>query len=458
MPARNVRTLYVAVDETGDFAEQKLNGMSKGRSGMAAVLSTWSPKRLRTHLEELASDLGLPPPPSLHARKIVVGQERRAIGLRVSDGEARRRVREATGRMKDAVAGLVGVYGRQRTARYFHEQQAWGEMLLTILSRVGERCSELLHEAQVVKLIVAARRSTKLCGYHNPPAYERALRETLRISLSEFGWPEATRIEIDDAEVDPYLIVADFFAFGLSPSATWVEQIRDLHQPAAWDVALNHLSRNDPAALVLAKLSRGEAVRPSVVTKLGPQARHETLRRLVTAAHGMVADRFDRGDLMLALRVVDYAWQPAADHAKPLTGELCTIAAEVLSHRGCSDSDPDARRWAERADRLSSIAWSTNLLAARATRLAHRCQTVQLDSFNVFDFERVYFEFGDQLEAYGQSVGEEALSEAPDELYGKLLGTVGQACGFLRPQAPSVGEDAWDYLCRSRPCFGPAQE
>ena len=43
MPARNVRTLYVAVDETGDFAEQKLNGMSKGRSGMAAVLSTWSP-------------------------------------------------------------------------------------------------------------------------------------------------------------------------------------------------------------------------------------------------------------------------------------------------------------------------------------------------------------------------------------------------------------------------------
>jgi hypothetical protein len=173
----------------------------------------------------------------------------------------------------------------------------------------------------------------------------------------------------------------------------------------------------------------------------------------------MVSDRHDRGDLSLALRITELVWDVADQiDVTGLKGELCTIASEVFSHHGLPDSNPDASKWRERAAALSNIAWADNLVAARAARLDHRCQTVQLGSFNLFDFENAYCEFSDHIEGYETSVGgAEVLAVETDELYGKLLGTLGQAAGFLRPQDMETGSEAWRWLTRSTPHFVKSQ-
>ena len=185
------------------------------------------------------------------------------------------------------------------------------------------------------------------------------------------------------------------------------------------------------------------------------QARFEALRRLTTAAHGQVSDRHDQGDMDLAIRIAELLWEVAeTSEALTIMGELCTIAAEVCSHRGLPASDPEVVKWRERTESLPSIAWASNVVAAKAARLENRCQTVQLDAFNVFAFDDAFLGFLDELEKYEEAAGgEEALASATDELYGKLLGTVGQACGFLRPQDAKIGVEAWGYLTRSTPHF-----
>jgi hypothetical protein len=132
-------------------------------------------------------------------------------------------------------------------------------------------------------------------------------------------------------------------------------------------------------------------------------------------------------------------------------GELCTIAAEICSHRGLAEDDPVVLTWADRASALPGRAWAADALSARAARIDFRCQTVQTDAFNRFAFEDVYFEFLEELEHYERDADRALLEE--DEIYGKLLGTLGQACGFLRPQQPATGEEAWSFLTRSQPCF-----
>lgn len=63
------------------------------------------------------------------------------------------------------------------------------------------------------------------------------------------------------------------------------------------------------------------------------------------------------------------------------------------------------------------------------------------------------YEFlGIQQEYEDLAGGAEAIS-ADDELYGKILGTLGQACGFLRARDQAAGAEAFAYLERSKGYF-----
>ena len=457
------RKLIIAIDETGQFSEQKLLGTPggskkkrKSASGMVAVLSSWGKKRLLQQFEQLAEDNGITYPKHFHARELLIGPRRRELGLDLKQAEAEAVVARVRDGMSEALEAVVGVRGRLPGRRFFHEQQAWGETLLALLHHLAEVEKERLAAAGEVWIYLASRMHDELTGFSDPAEYHRELCRYLERQVLPGLFPAGTQVVVDSATRDPFLMMADFYAAALGrTSQPWSTDLSQLRLPSSWDAAAVVLRRVDRVSAVMMKLIGGERVRSKELLGLEDQALYEALRRLTTMARGQVRDRHGSGDMDLALQMAELGWSVAElASASTIKGELCTIAAEVLSHQGRPTGDAEVERWKARSDELPSLAWASNLMAARAARLDNRCQTVQIDSFNVFDFEDVLIEFLDHLEAYERDAGGvEALAGGPDELYGKLLGTLGQSCGFLRPLDDALGAQAWDYLERSRPHF-----
>lgn len=447
--------LIVAIDETGDFKEQKLLGKKGKPSGIVAVLSTWGRAALENHLRNLGKENGLVYPRHFHARELLIPGERRRLHLTFSTERAKEVVSNIRAGMGDAVDAVVGVWGRLGSRRFFHEQQAYGEMLLALLHRIGQVEAQRLAAADEVWIYLASRKHEQLVGFGDVEKYHKALEVFIEQHGLQPPWPPETKVITESATKDPYLMMADFHAGLVSKNPPWSTDLSQLHQPATYDAMVGLLYQLDRVSAVLAQLARGEVVKAKKLLSMPKQARFEALRRLTTAAHGQVSDRHDQGDMDLAIRIAELLWEVAeTSEALTIMGELCTIAAEVCSHRGLPASDPEVVKWRERTESLPSIAWASNVVAAKAARLENRCQTVQLDAFNVFAFDDAFLGFLDELEKYEEAAGgEEALASATDELYGKLLGTVGQACGFLRPQDAKIGVEAWGYLTRSTPHF-----
>jgi hypothetical protein len=451
--------LVVAIDETGEFTEQKLLNEGPPASGMVAVLSHWTETQIASHLEQVGSQHGLTFTDHFHAGEILLPAGRYRLGLNLTQEAATAAVDAIRGATAAAIDAIAGVHGILPGRRFFNEQQAWGETLLALLHHVGTVEHDRLAAAATVTVVVASRKHLELTGFGDPEVYHRDLATYLQQHVLPGRWPKVTSVEVRVATKDPFLIMADFHAALTTRTPEWSMDLADLYLPASWDASVAVLRQVDVSSAVFLQMCRGEPVPAQNLTQLPEQQRFEALRRLTTMAHGLVSDRFGQGGLSLALRVANLVWQ-ASETLPPgsLQAELCTIAAEVFSHQGLPESSFQAATWRERSEALPTSAWANGVVAAKAARLNHRCQTVQLDSFNVFAFEDAYCEFGDHLREYeALAGGADRLEGEVDELYGKLLGTLGQAAGFLAAQFPDTGEEAAGLFRRSQPHFGRSQ-
>ncbi len=438
------QSLTIAIDETGSFAQAKLHA-SKGAasSGIVAVLSTWEKARLATHLLEIARENGITRLDQLHRMEVA-----RALD------EAR--VAQIKRRMQPAIDAVVGVRGSPAGRIYFHEQEAYGEALLALVESVWEQHREKIKAIDRVDFIVASRKQPELVGYSDRHDYHQQLEALLRYFCRQSGMPSHVRVQTRDAKHDPHLILADFHAFDVT-TATWAKDLGEIGSPSNRRAMSVALARTTTIGAVLGDLSAGKVPTVRALDDLGGQSLHEAVVQLLSLARAHVRDRDGRGDMSAATSLLELVWR-AADRlpGTALRGQACLLAAEVCSHQGLAEDALESVRWLERTTALGVEEWGTNLWERQARALEHRCQIVQVVHFNVFDFETAFLEFDEERANYEQNAtGEESL--AHDELYGKILGTLGQACGFLRAQSPELGVDAWEYLERSARCFARSE-
>jgi hypothetical protein len=450
--------LVVGIDETGKFLQQKLSGRQRAGSGIAAVLTTLDERALSARLRALAAETDLEYPRQIHARELMNPRERTNMGCALSDEQARTALDTLQAGIDACIEDRFGLWGVLPGRHFFHEQQAYGEMLLALLALIQKRWAKRLRACKAVEIRVASRGSDELIGFTTPGEYARDLEEFLTGYCKRTGWPAMTAVMVRPAQKDPYLIAADLAAWAARKQPEWVEKASQVHLPSSHQAAVTALRRVDPASSIFLRLSRGEKVDGKKLFSRPTQSSYEALKRLADIAHAQVRDRHGQGSLDVALELVDWTWPWAQKAgATAIAGQLCTVAHEVISHQGKAADHPDSQRWAERAGGLDLGAWGTSTVTAQMARLEYRCQTVQTDRFNVFDFEGAYLEFADELERYEALAGGADQIAVGDVLYGKLLGTMGQACGFLRPVYPAIGDEAMAYLDRSAVHFETAE-
>ena len=444
------RELIIGIDETGSFHEQKL-GQGRGISGLAAVASWSSKADLRARLSDLARAEGVAFPQGMHAREL-------------HDRERRDADEGSTARFLSKVQALVasnepfraGIRGKLPGREFFHEQQSYGEKLLGLLALIADAHRDVLRAADQITVYVATRSAVALTGFVKEGSdYHYDLCAYLGVKARSLGWPRTTRFVPDYANQNAILMLADFAAWELRSHPAWGRAASSLRLPSIYETTKAELLGADRVSLLLYKLHRGDRIASRDLGPAASQTARETLRRLTAAAHSLVTDRHGAGSLAKARTLIDLLWPLAEAHgAQRVQGELCQIAAELFSHLGHGADDRETASWRGRADALPATAWGASGLEAQANRLHGRCQTVQLDAFNVFAFDDVLVEFWDLKEKYEAQVGIAQEDAADDELYGKILGTLAQASGFYRAQDAEVGAEVWGLLESSRRQFG----
>lgn len=439
--------LTIAIDESGEFQEQKL-GQGPNQSGVAAVACILSSADLTSKLCELAAIQGITFPGDFHARELVKGKVIRAKQV-IPGKEGHAIVKAVLAGMTNLVHFRAGVHGDIPGRTFFHEQQAYGEKLLCLLSKIGaEHQADLA--AHEVHLVIATRNQDKLLGYSDHQDYNNKMRVFLEGQLPGLGWPRATRISLRSATQDPFLILADFHANLTVRGADWSSPVTAITRPSSYQNAMAELMDADLSSMLLYKLSVGKPIGETDFAGRSEQTVHDALRRLAGAAQCEASAR----NLDYAYSIAESIWPIAEKRSMlALKAELGRIASEVFSHRGLPGSDAQVKMWSTRTTGLPDSAFGSSTPVARAARLEHRCQTVQLDHFNVFAFQEVYWEFMVLREQYEAFNGGVKGIFAGDELYGKLLGTLAQACGFLRAQDAAVGAEAFPLLNQSAECF-----
>lgn len=288
----NQRSLLIGIDETGDFREQKLGTRGKA-SGVVAVASRSSYDDLRRTLRRVARDHELHYPRDMHAMELF--QRARNLGDPLEEEQVEAFLRAVFGAARGQIAFRAAVLGKLPDREFFHEQQAYGELLLCLIHVIAERHGELLRNADEVRVVVATRDHPELTGFTRGIDYHLELCKYLGSKARELGLPRSVRFEPGVATQHPLLMLADFSAAEVRERPEWVVSTADVKLPASYRTTVGELMRSDPVAALLYRLHQGDAIRPSELTRLEPQTAHETLRRLTAAAHANVTDRHGGG-------------------------------------------------------------------------------------------------------------------------------------------------------------------
>ena len=445
--------LTIAVDETGNFRGPKLAG-EKSKSGVAIVGTNQSSEQIDASIKSIAQRYGVSYPAGVHASELL--ENGQIAAYNAFDSE-----------MRKAEVFRCGVYGKRPPGRvYFHEQQAYGEMLLAALAIVPKRFSPQLREADAIDLVVATRAKVELMGFMSDEqgieihdreqvseAYHLKLKHFIEEALPKLGWPDNINVMTRSANWNMHLKLPDFACKALGAGDHWWTPIEEVSLPMLRGEVRAFLGLTDPVGFALYVFKESEALPNDFLNALPLQTAITTLHGLLSAAHALVQDRFGIGSLPRALSLAEALW-PLAEHFRTpsIQAELCAIAFEALSHSGDGDKVPASKLWRERAQCLPQRAWGTNAPEIRAQLLELHCQTVQVDRFNVFAFEKAYDEFVLIEDCYRHEYEKDGIDPG-DELYGKILGTLGQAMGFLKPQFPEFIPEILPILERSKPCF-----
>ena len=433
-------TLRIAIDETGTFAQAKLRAaQGQPSSGIVAVLSTWEESRLTAHLHQLALSRGITRLDQFHRMDLA----------RTLESSAVESIKRA---MEPAIDALVGVRGTPAGRIYFHEQEAYGEALFALIDLVWERHRDKVKAIERVELIVATRKQVELVGYSDRHDYHRQLEGLLRHYCQQAGWPDRVRILTRDARHHPHLVLADWHAFDVLTS-NWASDLRLTDSRNNRRAIITALARSTTIGSVLGQLSAGKTPSVHALDHLSGQMLHDALIQLLSLARAHIRDRDGGGHLTTAATLLDVVWRASERlSGSSLRSQACLLAAEISSHRGLSEAAFEGTQWRARTVTLEASEWGANVWERQARTLEDRCQMAQVLYFNVFDFETAFVEFDDERARYEEAAGGHEAVEH-DELYGKILGTIGQACGFLRAQMPELGCEAWGYLDRSARCF-----
>ncbi|TVR41005.1 MAG: hypothetical protein EA402_13325, partial [Planctomycetota bacterium] len=147
------------------------------------------------------------------------------------------------------------------------------------------------------------------------------------------------------------------------------------------------------------------------------------------------------------------------------TRKALMLAFKALSHRGDTTSSEDGQQWLKHADSLSLSDWGLSPAEAWRERTDFWTLRVQVEHANAMDYAGEHDTFGQHLADYdrviaamGCSVGDEL---PVDETRARLLGTLAQAKGFLRPndaqRAQGCREDLHTCLKHLRASLAPTQ-
>ena len=447
--------LTIAIDETGEFRGKKLLG-GAASSGVGIIGTVLSTEEIFRKLGPIAERHSVPYPNGLHRTELVFAKNYVAID-------------ELALAMESMELFRCGVYGRGISGRaYFHEQEAYGDMLLAALRLVPIMFGSHLAEAKSIEILVGTRSRIQLVGYLSDElgrrinvtaeqqmaeAYHKELVGFLTSTLPSLGWSMPFTVVARSATRNPYLAMADFACGAMSGDAGWVTPVEQIQLPSIEKEIRTFLGATDPVAFALHVFKQGGDLPAGWLDGLPDVTADTVLHGLLHSAQAMVTDRHGRGSLETAGRLAEALW-PRAERRKAETVQalLCAIGFEVVSHLGEPADGPVASRWVRRREQLLPRAWGRSGPELFANRLEVNCQLVQCERFNVFEFEDALYEFLGIEQAYRKDYGE-AGEDPCDVLYGKILGTVGQAMGFLKPQVPNFAEDVLPYLLRSKPCF-----
>tara|TARA_R110002096_G_scaffold259030_1_gene452617 strand:+ start:90219 stop:92135 length:1917 start_codon:yes stop_codon:yes gene_type:complete len=452
----STKKLMIAIDETGNFAEAKLQAAKGKSSGVAAALTLHEKTELENYFRELAARYKLSYPKHFHRMEIQNPNLRKKLGLELTQAEADTIVSGIKDALDKRIEALVGVYGAPQGRRYFHEQEAYGDALLSLIEHIHDEHKTLIHRAEEVEIRIATRDQTQLMGYSAEHEYSAKLVELIEFMCRQSGWPARLMVTTAGANHDVFLKLADFFASD-AVGAGWSKDLAGVTTPSLRRVASGILRKATPASELLFALADDREPPKNALKNLKAQSRHDAVAQLIEIAHAQVRDRGGAGSMDLSEKVINFLWDAISDDESPhFRGEVCAIAAEICAHKGLSDDSEEVQTWTSRTKTLTASAWGRDAFARRSNRLAHQLQAAQTTFFNVFDFVGAFLTFDEELSDYiALAGGEENLEN--DETYGKLLGTLGQACGFLRGRDQEQGALAWNYLVRSAPCFRDSQ-
>ncbi len=445
--------LTLAIDETGGFQGQKLGG-GRERSGVAIIGTHVDSESLKSRLQVIRRNHGLADDIPFHAAEFCGRRLSQLIPTVSSD-------------LRESELFRCGVYGKGVRGRlYFNEQQAYGEMLLAALSLVPKQFPQHLATADSITIIIATRSQLELMGYMTneqgveirdrgqvASIYAEKLCSFIKEMLPRLGWERSATVLARSATYNPFLALADFACWHMDPHESWIVPIEEVPLPTVEREVQGFLQAADPVAFAL-HLFRRDGHLPGGWFKELPAATADTvLLGLLQAAQALVSDRHGKGSLDAAGLLAEALWPLAlAKQAGTILSLLCAIGLEVVSHQGNSEQSPTARLWVDRRDALPPRAWGRSSAERTANRLELSCQVVQVNLFNIFAFEEALELFTDIEDKYRKDNEGDGQAER-DVIYGKILGTLGQAMGFLKPQVPSFIEEVLPILERSRPCF-----